>query len=184
MTHQLPLTDAAITDCRDHLNQHPDTDSAIIAYLTRHVNGLMCAEIEWVVTRLIRERLETGTSDEATANFLKTMPRSTVRNATFREIRDTLTRLGSAYSSKFSELVDQNVKEDGIEKLGMAVGKRNQNAHEVPPDITFRELNQSQGGMCIYDTSGIGLGFSPENPSSLDCRMVLQRRLTSSFPTG
>ena len=24
-------------------------------------------------------------------------------------------------------------------------------------------LNQSQGGMCIYDTSGIGLGFSQKS---------------------
>ena len=143
MTSQLPLTDAAIADCREHVNQYPDTDPVITAYLTRHVNGLMCAEIEWVVTRLIRERLEAGCSDDATANFLKTMRRSTVRNASFSEIRDTLALLGSTYRNKFSELVDQTIKEDGIEKLGMAVGKRNQNAHENPPDITFRELEEA-----------------------------------------
>lgn len=143
MTLQLPLTDAAITDCRDHVNRHPDTDSAISAYLTRHVNGLMCTEIEWVVTRLIRERLEAGCSDEATSNFLKTMRRSTVRNATFAEIRDTLALLGSTYRSKFSGLVDQTFKEEDIEKLGMAVGKRNQNAHQSPPDFTFRELEEA-----------------------------------------
>ena len=143
MTLQLPLTDAAIRDCRDHVNQYPDIDPAITAYLTRYVNGLMCSEIESVVTRLIRERLEAGCSDEATANFLKTMRRGIVRNATFAEIRDTLALLGSTYRSKFGELVDQTVKEDGIEKLGMAVGKRNQNAHEAPPDITFRELEEA-----------------------------------------
>ena len=143
MTLQLPLTDAAITDCRDHVNQHPDTDPAISAYLTRHVNGLMCAEIKWVVTRLIRERLEAGCSDEATLNFLKTMNRSTVRNAKYAEIRNTLALLGSTYRSRFSELVDQTIKEEDIEKLGLAVGKRNQNAHESPPDITFRELEEA-----------------------------------------
>ena len=143
MTLQLPLTNAAITDCRDHVNQHPDTDPVISVYLTRHVNGLMCAEIEWVVTRLIRERLEAGCSDNATSNFLKTMRRSVVRNATFAEIRDTLALLGRTYGAKFSELVEQTVAEEGIERLGMAVGKRNQNAHESPPDITFRELEET-----------------------------------------
>ena len=29
----------------------------------------------------------------------------------------------------------------------------------VALSILGEELNQSQGGMCIYDTSGIGLGF-------------------------
>ena len=145
MTLQLPLADAAITDCRDHVNQHPDTDPAISAYLTRHVNGLMCAEVEQVVTRLIRERLEARCSDEATLNFLKTMRRSAIRNATFAEIRDTLALLGNTYRNKFSDLVDQMFKEGDIEKLGMAVGKRNQNAHESPPDITFRELQEVFG---------------------------------------
>ena len=152
MTLQLPLTDAAVTDCRAHVNQYPDTDPAISAYLTRHVNGLMCAEIEQVVTRLIRERLEAGCSDEATSNFLKTMRRSAVRNATFAEIRDTLTLLGITYRSKFNELIDQTVNEGDIEKLGMAVGKRNQNAHESPPDITFRELEEAFGiATCLVD---------------------------------
>lgn len=143
MALQLPFTDAAITDCRDHVNQHPDTDPAISAYLTRHVNGLMCAEIEHVVTRLIRERLEAGCSDDATLNFLRTMRRSVVRNATFAEIQNTIALLGSAYRSKFSQLVDQIVEEGDIEKLGVAVGKRNQDAHESPPDITFRELEEA-----------------------------------------
>ena len=143
MTLTLPRTDAAIADCRDHVDRHPDTDPAIVAYLTRYVNGLMCAEIEWIVTRLIRERLETGCSDQATSNFLKTLRRNTVRNATFKEIRKTLALLGTTYGNKFSELVDQRVGEEGISKLGITVGKRNQNAHETPPDITFREMEET-----------------------------------------
>ena len=142
MTLLLPLTDTAIEDCRDHVNHHPDTDPAISAYLTRHVNGLMCAEIERIVTRLIRERLEIGCSDEATSTFLKSMSRSTIRNAEISEIRDTLTLFGSEYKVKFNNLVDQTIGEEGIAKLGIAVGKRNADAHENPPDITFRELEE------------------------------------------
>ena len=41
-------------------------------------------------------------------------------------------------------------------------------------------LNQSRGGMCIYVHRGLGWD-SRRNPSALDCRMVRQRRLTSSF---
>ena len=71
----LPLTDTAISDCRNHINKHPDIDPAVLSYLTRPVNGLMCAEIESVITRLIRERIEVGCSDEATLSFLQSMRR-------------------------------------------------------------------------------------------------------------
>ena len=103
----------------------------------------MCGEVEQVVTRLIRERLELGCSDDATSNFLKSLRRSTVRNATFREIRGSLALFGETYRDDFSDLVYQSVGESGIEKLGMAVGKRNQDAHENPPDITYLELEEA-----------------------------------------
>ena len=44
---------------------------------------------------------------------------------------------------KFDKLVDKDVGEDGINKLGIAVGKRDENAHTSPPDITFRELEKA-----------------------------------------
>lgn len=139
----LPLTETAIKDCQDHMNKYPDTDPAISAYLARHVNGLMCMEIERVVTRLIRDRLALGCSDIATSNFLKSMGRSSVRNATISEIRNTIRLLGNDYRDTFNILVDQSVEQADIEKLGRAVGKRNENAHEDPPNITFRELNEA-----------------------------------------
>lgn len=142
---QLPLTGTAIEDCRDHINQYPETDAAILAYLTRHVNGLMCAEIEQVVTRLIRERIGLGCSDEATRNYLGSLRRSAVRNAKVSEIRNTLALLGNTYRDRFNNLVDRTAGEDGIEKLGTAVAKRDQDAHDQPPDITFRELEEVYG---------------------------------------
>ena len=139
----LPLTGAAISDCRHHIAQYQDIDPAIHAYLTRHVNGLMCTEIEQVVTRLIRERLAEGCSDKATSNFLNSLTRSSVRNATISEIRNTITLMGNKYREKFNHLLDQTVGQDGIDKLGIAVGKRNENAHLNPPDITFNELEEA-----------------------------------------
>ena len=139
----LPLTNAAISDCRNHLNQNPETDPAIIAYLTRHLNGLMCAEIERVITRLVRERLAKGCSDAATASFLQSLGRSSVRNATVSEIRNTIKLLGSPYLERFTLLLEESVGQEGVEKLGIAVGKRNENAHENPPDITFGELEDA-----------------------------------------
>ena len=138
----LPLTETAIKDCKNHINQHPDIDPAIFAYLARHVNGLMCTEIERVVTRLIRDRLAIGCSDNATSNFLKSLGRSSVRNATISEIRNTIRLLGNDYMDTFINLVDQSVGQEGIEKLGIAVGKRNENAHENPPNITILELEE------------------------------------------
>lgn len=139
----LPLTDTAISDSRQHISQYQNIDPAIPAYLTRYVNGLMCAEIERVVTRLVRERLGKGCSDSATSSFLQSLGRSSVRNATVSEIRNTLKLLGSPYQDKFNHLLEQTIGQDGIEKLGIAVGKRNENAHENPPDITFGELEDA-----------------------------------------
>lgn len=139
----LPLTETAIKDCQDHINQHPDIDPVISVYLARYINGLMCMEIEQVVTRLIRDRLAIGCSDTATSNFLKSMGRSSVRNAKISEIRDTIRLFGNDYGNTFNTLVDQSVGQEGIEKLGMAVRKRNENAHENPPNITFRDLQEA-----------------------------------------
>lgn len=143
MTLLLPLTDTAIEDYQLHVKQHPDTGREILAYLTRHINGLMCAEIEQSVTRLIRVRLEIGCSDAATSNFLKSIGHSSIRNAKIGEIRNALARFGDGYRERFDDLIDQTVDEAGVEKLGMAVGKRNQDAHDNPPDITFRELEEA-----------------------------------------
>ena len=136
----LPLTDTAISDCRQHISKYPDIDPAIPAYLTRHVNGLMCTEIEQVITRLIQERIGKGCNDTATSNFMKSMGKSYVRNAKVSEIRDTIKNLGIEYQEKLNLLLEQTVGQDGIDKLGITVGKRNENAHKDPPDITFREL--------------------------------------------
>lgn len=141
----LPLTDTAISDCRRHIEQYSDTDPAIIAYLTRHINGLMCAEIEQVVTRLIRKRLRAGCGDDATLNFINSMRRSAIRNATYGEIRKTIKLLGENYDDRFRELVTNAVGEEGIGKLGTAVGKRNEDSHETPPDVTFNELEEAYG---------------------------------------
>lgn len=65
----LPLTQTAISDCRNHSTQFPGADPAIGAYLTRYANGLLCAEIEKVVNGLIRQRLAQGCSDSATLSF-------------------------------------------------------------------------------------------------------------------
>ena len=139
----LPLTETAIKDFKNHITQYPGTDPAISAYLTRHVNGLMCMEIERVVTRLIRDRLAIGCSDTATSNFLNSLGRSSVRNATVKEIRNALNLFGENYKDTFNNLIRQTVKPAEIGKLRIAVENRDKNAHEYPPDITFGELEKA-----------------------------------------
>ena len=95
------------------------------------------------MTRLIRARLAMGCSDTATSNFLKSLGRSSVRNAKISEIRDTISLLGNDYRDTFNNLIDQSVGQADIEKLGIAVGKRNENAHENPPNITIVELEEA-----------------------------------------
>ena len=153
----LPMTDTAIADCRNHINSHPDIDLAILAYLTRHVNGLMCAEIETVVTRLIRERIEQG-CDNAAANFLASFRRSVVRNAKYAEIGDKLALFGDEFKQRYEDAVDNSVGESGIQKLGIAVGKRDDTAHRAPPNITFKELEEAYtAATAIVDAVAVAL---------------------------
>ena len=122
---------------------NPDADPAIIAYLTRYINVLMCAEIESVVTALVRERIGRGIeNDEAVVNYLQSMNRSAVRNAKYREIANTLGLFGADYKTRFQTDVDARIGEGGKERLGSAVVKRNATTHNATaqPDITFAEL--------------------------------------------
>ena len=146
MPNLLPLTDTAISDYRNHLESFPDTEQPILDYLVRHINGLMCAEIEQVITDLFRNRLEQGTNDVAISNYIRRiLGRSAVRNARFREIRDKLSFFGDEFGQTFEEFVGISVGEEGIEKLGIAVGKRDQDAHHQPPSLTFSDLEEAFG---------------------------------------
>ena len=103
----------------------------------------MCAEIERSLAHLIRERLEKGCCDTATANFLNSKGLGTPRNAQYKELKRILGRFGVGYRERLDSRLSQIISEGGIEKLGVAVKKRNQNAHDNPPDITFRELMEA-----------------------------------------
>ncbi len=142
-TMYLPLTQTAIADCRELTVQNPDIDPVIGAYLTRYVNGLMCAEIEAVVSDLIKRRLKDGCADTATSNFLSSIGRSAIRNATVSEIRDKMKLFGTEYANRFDNIIDNAIGESGREKLGVAVRNRNDNAHDKPVDITFNELEEA-----------------------------------------
>ena len=141
----LERTELALSDYRAHIARYPDAEQEIRDYLIQHINGLMCAEIERIVNDLIRGRLERGCKDEATANFLKSLRRGAVRNARVSEIRNTLGLFGNAYRDSFNRLVEQSVGEDGINRLGTAVRKRDESAHNMPLPITFRELEEAYG---------------------------------------
>ena len=75
--------------------------------------------------------------------FLKSMRRGAVRNAKYSEIRNTIGLFGGEYRSRFEDLVDNSVGEAGIGVLGMAVDTRTKTAPETPPNITFRELEET-----------------------------------------
>ena len=103
-----------------------------------------------------------GCSDTATSNYLKSLVRSSVRNATISEIRNTIRLLGNDYRDKFNNLIDQSVGQEGIDKLGMAVRNRNENAHENPPNITIRELDEAFS-IAIKVVEAVKLTLEPQS---------------------
>ena len=144
MADLLPLTALAIEDCRDHMSRHLDIDQVIVDYLVRHVNALLCAEIEREVSRLIRERLENGCSDAETLNYvLRYIRHGAVQNATFQEIKQKLSYFDDSFGEKFDRLVRNSIGDEGIGRLSLAVEKRNATSHDSPPSITFGELDDA-----------------------------------------
>lgn len=137
----LPLTELALSDYREHIARYPDTDQAILDYLVQHINALMCSEVEREVSRLFRERFAKGCQDAATLNhILWYIRRGAVSNATFQEIRDRLSRFSNEHGKNFDDRVRQSVGDVGIGRMTVAVEKRNATAHDIPPSITFQEL--------------------------------------------
>ena len=125
------------------MDEYPNSDAVISAYLTLYVNGLMCAEIESVISELIQGRIESGCSDEVALSAVRIRKLGTIRSARIDEVRKTLKQLGSEYVSSFNELVDQSLGEEGKGRLGTAVRNRNETAHRTPPDITFADLEKA-----------------------------------------
>ena len=147
MPDLLRLTGAAIADYQNHLDEFPNTDPVILAYLTRHINGLMCAEIEQVVTSLVCARLGAGYGDEETSNFFPNFLNyrriSSIRNARVDQIRIALSSFGSDCRERFDRLVREAVDAEDIGKLSTAIRKRNDDAHSIPPTITFQEVEET-----------------------------------------
>ena len=107
----------------------------------------MCAEIEQVVTSLVCARLGAGYGDEETLNFfpnfLNSRRISSIRNARVDQIRTTLSSFGTDYQERFDRLVREAVDAEDIGKLSTAIRKRNDDAHSIPPTITFQEVEET-----------------------------------------
>ena len=144
MPSLLPRTERAIADFQNLLTQHPHIDGAIQSYLTSHINVLMCAEIERVVSRLFQEKLGRDCQDAATLSYIMRYIRhGAVANATVQEIKEKLSFFGSEYGKRFDDAVRQSVGNDGIGKMTIAVQNRNATAHDVPPVIDFQEITET-----------------------------------------
>lgn len=143
----LPSTELALSQCRAHWALQggiaDEFDPAILSYLTRYVVVLMCAEIETIITQMIRDRVDLGGGDGAVRKFVYSVSGNLIRNAKVAEIGDKLGRFGDEFKAKYDEIIDSSVGEEGVAKLGMAVGNRDQLAHSTPPNLTFRELEEA-----------------------------------------
>ena len=68
---------------------------------------------------------------------------SSIRNARVDQIRLTLSSFGSDCQERFDELVREAMNSDDIGRLSVAVKKRNDDAHSIPPTITFQEVEET-----------------------------------------
>ena len=141
----LPRTELALGDCDDHLarvrtlDEASDT-SAVEAYLARHVVVLLCAEVESRLHEYFDERVDASECDDVSKRLLKSVKRGVSRSAKHSDISDTIARLGPEYRKKYDELVTNAIGDEGIARIGNAVGVRDQASHSSPPSVTLAEL--------------------------------------------
>lgn len=144
---ELPRTDIALEDCARHLATHAgaggDT-SAVEAYLAGHLVMVLCAEVEELVTRLIYQRIERGGCDEEVANMLRARRKGMVRNASSKEIADTLGQLSPRIRDTYLAAVSVAPGDEGLASLGNAVAARDLIAHSSAPAITLAEVRNAR----------------------------------------
>lgn len=145
MAVELPRTDLALEECRKHLEavtaSKSNLDTALIeAYLAQHLAVVLCAEVEEIVTGLVYDRIDRSGCDPEIISLLKARKRGVIRNASHKEIADTLGQLGVGVRDAYVNAIDNGIGERGIWHLGNAVAARDDVAHRAPPNVSLGDV--------------------------------------------
>jgi hypothetical protein len=140
----------ALGDCNAHLDAVRGVSgaidtSAVEAYLARHVVVLLCAEVERALNEYFDERIDASGCDDVSKRLLKSIKRGVTRSAKHADISDTIARLGPEFREKYESLVRNAIGDEGIARIGNAVGHRDKASHSTPPAVTLSELELAAG---------------------------------------
>jgi hypothetical protein len=167
MAVPLPRTETALAECREHLTAagaaDPAIDSAAVsAYLASHIAIVLCGEVESIVAAYFDELIEAAECDPVVTKLAKAR-KGTTRSAKVNDIGDALDRVGHDVRLKFEAEVATSVRDEGVARLGNAVGIRDGTAHDVAPGITFAELERAaDAARGVLESVRVALGLPTE----------------------
>ena len=109
------------------------------AYLASYVAIVLCGEVEATVTSYFHELIDESGCDPLVVKLAKGR-KGAARSAKVKDIGDAIEMMGHDFRLKFDDEVAKDPGDEGIARLGNAVGVRDKAAHGEPPPITFGEL--------------------------------------------
>ena len=147
MAISLPRTELALAECRGFLDAVaaavPELDSSTVAaYLAWHISVVLCGEVEASITACFDEMIDRAKADPVVTKLAKTR-KGVTRSAKYGDIGAALDLVAHDARVRFESEVMATVGEPGVARLGNVVGVRDKTAHDVPPAITFHELEEA-----------------------------------------
>jgi hypothetical protein len=146
MAIRLPRTEAALADCRAHLDavqaSNPTIDTgAVSAYLAVYLGIVLCAEVEDAIRSYLTEVVNAQDCTGRAEAWAK--PRSSdVRSARFRDLYDLI---AWKWDRSVAKQFEQDALAAGIDdaaknRLGNVVQARDDNSHRGGATITSPEV--------------------------------------------
>jgi len=133
---KVPEIDAAIGECRRHLNDTESHGTEIEAFLTRYLLIRICARFEEFIKNALVRRASV-TKDPFVESIVRSVAPRLVRSLLTSELKGLLRNIGEEYKATFDANLTDPLAETYYNNL---VTSRHDTAHGPASTVTFGDL--------------------------------------------
>ena len=156
---RLPVVDAEIELCEEHLRAAGAFDTEIETFLVRYLLVLICGRYEETIESLVVRRAERA-GDAQVTQFVKSAVDRMVRSPKTSDIAGLLDRFGEEEKDRFREKVKDTRAELSFNGI---VANRHAIAHGGTVQMTFEDLRKDYSrSLAVLEECASALGVSPE----------------------
>ncbi|MFH0830069.1 MAG: HEPN domain-containing protein [Candidatus Aenigmatarchaeota archaeon] len=136
---KLPVIDAEIELCKNHLENTKTKGTEIEPMITKHLLVHICGEYEKEIKNMIIQRVAVMTTDEKITSFVEKTIKY-FRCLKIKDIKGLLGRFSESYKDAFSCKIDDT---EFMDRFGNIVANRDLAAHGGNINTTFDEVVES-----------------------------------------